>query len=271
MRLPKWFISISVLATIGVAVGWLWIGDESVSGTPPAPPESEAAPAAAPVQDQIPPPSVPDLLQARAPHPVREPPPTAAQIANPAPTVYPPQISAPSTAAEGVHSETQAPDLGSSPKQAQPSPTETQVPTTALIHRKRALQTGAPARDPPQPPHSLQTLVDERRDQFRRQNDARLDAYRGPGQQMPPWFAPYDDAVERYRDARRSQHRRQRDFRRQRHASWMDAVCPWSKPRREWSARRSYQRQMEQLNRRAYRDAYGYRPSYGFARPGGWR
>jgi hypothetical protein len=119
-------------------------------------------------------------------------------------------------------------------------------------------------------PYGLQALVDERRDLLRKRRSARLDSYGSPSRYMPPWFAAYDDSVERYRDARRSMYRRQRDLGRQRHGSWMDAICPWSKPQRTWSAQRSYLRQMEQLDLQEHRNAFMNWPPPGFTGPAGW-
>jgi len=273
MRLPKWFVSISVLATIGVAVGWLWDSDEIASGVAVDSPESAAAPTVAPVQDQISPPAnalpAPDLLQTRptALPSAPEPTPTAAKVVVPAPAASPPQVPALPTAEARAQPRNYTLDLGSNPEPAAPSPAETPAPPTAVTDQEGAARAGAPAVTPPLRPQSLQTLVDERRDQLRRQSDA----YRGPRRQIPPWFARYNDEAERYQDARRSQYRRQRDLGRQRHARWTDAICPWTKPRRDRSARHSYQRQMEQLNRRAYREAYRYQSPYGYPGPGGWR
>lgn len=276
MRLPKWFVSISVLASIGIAVGWLWAGDKIGADVTSGSPETTAEPAVAPVQYQAPTPyavdPAPDLSQAQttAPPAVSGPPPVAVQIESPVQTANPPQIPAPSAPA-GIQSQTATPGPGSPPEQAAEPPLEVFAPLAAIPEPAQTAQAEAPIVNPLVPPYRLQTLVDERRDQLRRQRDARLDAYRGPRRHMPPWFAAYDDSVERYRDARRSRFRRQRDLGRQRHTSWMDAVCPWSKPRRDRSARRSYQRQMEQLDRRTYRDAFIDRPMYGFSEPGGWR
>lgn len=120
---------------------------------------------------------------------------------------------------------------------------------------------------PPLPPRSLQTLVDERRDQLRAERNAWLDAYM-PGA-MPPWFADYNAEVERYRDAQRALWRQRRDYDRLRHESWMDAICPWSKPQRDWSKQRSFETQMRQLDRREAREAYRYAP-HGFGAPPRW-
>jgi hypothetical protein len=111
---------------------------------------------------------------------------------------------------------------------------------------------------PVPPPRSLQTLVDERRDLLRQRRNAMFDAYSGRGAYMPSWMAAYDDAVERYRDAMRLTYRQRRDYNMARHESWMDAMCPWSKPQRDWSRQRSVRMQMEQLDRRAARDAWWY-------------
>lgn len=109
---------------------------------------------------------------------------------------------------------------------------------------------------PPAPPPSPQTLVDERRHLLRQRREAMFDAYGARYGYMPPWRSPYDDHMERYRDAMRLAYRRQRDASRGQHNGWLDAMCPWSKPQRNWSAQRSYLMQMEQLNRREAWDAY---------------
>ena len=126
----------------------------------------------------------------------------------------------------------------------------------------------APFLAPPMPPRSLQTLVDERRDQLRAGRNAWLDAYM-PGA-MPPWFADYNAGVERYRDAMRSLWRQRRDYDQARHNSWMGAICPWSKPQRDWSRQRSFETQMRQLDRREAREVYRFIPRYGFGAPPRW-
>ena len=136
------------------------------------------------------------------------------------------------------------------------APAETAEPEVAP--EEQGTGDGAPVVLPVLPPRSLQTLVDERRDLLRQRRNATLDAYSGRGASMPPWMAAYDDAVERYRDAMRLSYRQRRDYNMARHDRWMDAMCPWSKPQRDWSRQRSVRMQMEQLDRRAARDAWWY-------------
>ena len=123
---------------------------------------------------------------------------------------------------------------------------------------------------PAMPPRSQQTLVDEQRDLLRKRRNAMFDAYSGRGAYMPPEIAAYNDAVEHQRDALRRSYRQQRDQSMQRHDRWMDAICPWSKPQRNRSRQRSYQMQMEQLERQAARDAWLYGRPYVTTGPTPW-
>lgn len=129
-------------------------------------------------------------------------------------------------------------------------------------------QTDASFFSPPLPPRSLQSLVDERRDQLRAERSAALGADT-PGA-MPPWFADYNAGVARYRDAMRSFWRQRRDYDQLRHDSWMDAICPWSKPQRDWSRQRSFATQMRQLDRREAMEAYRFAPPSRFGAPPRW-
>ena len=120
---------------------------------------------------------------------------------------------------------------------------------------------------PAAPPPSLQTLVDERRDQLRERREAWLDAISGRYAYMSPWMAHYDRNMELYQDAMRQLHRRQRDYSQLYRDAWMDALHPWSRPQRNWSRIRSYLMQMEQLDRQEARDAWLEAHPYAFARP----
>jgi hypothetical protein len=105
-----------------------------------------------------------------------------------------------------------------------------------------------------EPPASLQTLVDERRDALRRRRNARLDAYSG---RYGPWsdgYAAYDAAIERHHDALRRLHRQERDAVRLHHDAMLDAIVPWSRPHRDWVRQRSFLRQMDQLDWQELRD-----------------
>ena len=117
------------------------------------------------------------------------------------------------------------------------------------------------------PPRSLQTLVDERRDLQRERRNTLFDAYSGRHVWMPMGLAAYDQAMDRYHDALRRFQREQRDAAQLQHDAWMDAMCPWSTPQRDWSRQRSFLRQMEQLDRQAWRGAYLYGAPFALAGP----
>ena len=119
-------------------------------------------------------------------------------------------------------------------------------------------------------PRTLQTLVDERRDQLRERREAQFDAMSGRYAYMSPWLVNYDRRMELYQDAMRQLHRRQRDYARLHHDAWLDAMHPWSKPQRDWSRMRSYLTQMDQLDRQEARDAWLATRSYAFAGPIPW-
>jgi hypothetical protein len=123
---------------------------------------------------------------------------------------------------------------------------------------------------PAAPPPSLQTLVDERRDQLRARREALFDAIGTRYAYMSPWMVTYDRTMDAYQGAMRQLHRRQRDYARLHHDAWMDAMSPWSKPQRDWSRMRSYLTQMEQLDRQEARDAWLAPRSYAFAGPVPW-
>jgi hypothetical protein len=157
---------------------------------------------------------------------------------------------------------------------------DTPAPTTAAqpAEKSQPAASGEEKQDsatvpiavPASPPPSLQTLVDERRDQLRARREAMFDAYSGRYGYMPPWLAQYDAAMDQYRDAMRRLYRQQRDYSRMRHNSWMDAMCPWSRAQRDWSEQRSYLTQMDQLDRQQYWDSYLYRRPFGAFGPIPW-
>jgi hypothetical protein len=123
---------------------------------------------------------------------------------------------------------------------------------------------------PVAPPPSLQTLVDERRDQLRARREALFDAIGARYAYLSPWMATYDRTMDAYQEAMRQLHRRQRDYAQLHHDTWMDAMSPWSKPQRDWSRMRSYLTQMEHLDRQEARDAWLTTRSYAFAGPIPW-
>jgi hypothetical protein len=109
---------------------------------------------------------------------------------------------------------------------------------------------------PAAPPPSLQTLVDERRDQIRMRREAMFDAMTGRYAYLPPWQADYDRTMDGYRDAMRALYRQQRDYSQARHDALFDAMCPWHKPMRDSSRVRNYLIQMDQLDRREAFDSW---------------
>lgn len=123
---------------------------------------------------------------------------------------------------------------------------------------------------PVAPPPSLQTLVDERRDQLRARREALFDTIGARYAYMSPWMVTYDRTMDAYQEALRQLHRRQRDYARLHHDAWMDAMSPWSKPKRDWSRMRNYLTQMDQLDRQEARDAWLATRSYAFAGPVPW-
>jgi hypothetical protein len=123
---------------------------------------------------------------------------------------------------------------------------------------------------PPAPPPSLQTLVDERRDQLRARREALFDAIGTRYAYMSPGMMTYDRTMDAYQKAMRELYRRQRDYSQLRHNAWMDAMSPWSRPQRDWSRMHSYLTQMEQLDRQEAHDAWFATPSYAFAGPAPW-
>jgi hypothetical protein len=120
------------------------------------------------------------------------------------------------------------------------------------------------------PPRSLQTLADERRDLQRERRNALFDGYSVRHVWMPMGFAAQGQGRDRHEDRLRRFHREQRDAVLLQHDAWMDAMCPWSTPQRDWSRQRSFLRQMEQLDRQAWRDAYLYGAPFALAGPYPW-
>jgi hypothetical protein len=140
----------------------------------------------------------------------------------------------------------------------------------ANVAEKRLGQALPQLLPPIAPPPSLQTLVDERRDQLRERREAQLDAISGRYAYMSPWLVSYDRNMELYQDAMRQLHRQRRDHSQLHHDAWMDAMHPWSRPQRNWSRIRSYLTQMEQLDRQEARDAWLATRGYAFAGPIPW-
>lgn len=122
----------------------------------------------------------------------------------------------------------------------------------------------------PSPQPTPQALVEQRRDLLRKGRAAMLERYGHPGPHVPPWHAPYNAGVERYRNERRQRNRQRRDQDRLRRNGWLDAICPWSKPQRDRSRERRLLMQMEQLDRQEYRGAFRDRTPRGYPSPIEW-
>ena len=107
---------------------------------------------------------------------------------------------------------------------------------------------------PPAPPRSLQSLVDERREELQKRRRARFDLYSGRHLYLPPGMLGHDPMMDRYREVIREAQRQQRDYARLNRDAWMSLLAPWSKPHRDWAEARHYAIQMEQLNWEELRD-----------------
>jgi hypothetical protein len=185
-----------------------------------------------------------------------EPAPVSTQVSAAEPAPVPAGTASVPAETASVPAETAAAPAETAAAPADDATAPTETVESEIAPGEQATGAGAPVVLPVPPPRSLQTLVDERRDLLRQRRNAMFDTYSGRGAYMPSWITAYDDAVERYRDARRLTYRQRRDYNMARHDSWMDAMCPWSKPQRDWSRQRSIRMQMEQLDRRAARDAW---------------
>lgn len=139
-----------------------------------------------------------------------------------------------------------------------PSPARMEQRETPSLHLE-SVQPGIPK---PQPPQAVPEPLGGRyadRPAFGRQS-----------WYMPRWYPTPDITGGHNRDARRSPYRQQRDYYGQRDGNWLDTFCPWPKSRRNRSARRGYERQIEPLDRRGYRDTYMSPPPFGYPSPAGW-
>ena len=170
------------------------------------------------------------------------------------------------TLAEGEGEGVQAQPAGAAPEPASQAAVETPA---AVAAEEAPAEEVAPSEGeqvqptaaaamlvPAAPPPSLQTLVDERRDQIRMRREAMFDAMTGRFAYLPPWLADYDRTMDGYRDAMRALYRQQRDYSQARHDALFDAMCPWHKPMRDSSRVRNYLIQMDQLDRREAFDSW---------------
>lgn len=103
-------------------------------------------------------------------------------------------------------------------------------------------------------PRSLQSMVDERRDELNRRREARFEAFSGRRLFQPPWMSARDDMLDGYRDAARAAHRQYRDALRFNSDLMRSTYSPWSRAFHDRAEMRSYVTQMEQLDRQELYD-----------------
>ena len=120
---------------------------------------------------------------------------------------------------------------------------------------------------PPAPPRSLQSLVDERREDLQKRRRARFDLYTRRHLFMPPWLIARDGVMDRYRDVIREVHRQQRDYAQLHRDARMAYMSPWSKPFHDWAEARHYATQMEQLDWEELRDDLMVGPPFAYSGP----
>ena len=112
------------------------------------------------------------------------------------------------------------------------------------------------------PPRSLQTLVDERRDQLRRRRDDYFDAMSGRRLFQPGWMAAREAMSDAYRDSMRTAHRQQRDAMRLHQDAMRNIYAPWSRTYRDAAEIRHFVSQMEQLDRQELYDGARFTGAY---------
>jgi hypothetical protein len=254
MWLAKWFLP-ALFIGLGVAVwAWLAAGDVAAPGVAQSPPEKAAILGPVPARDRVQAPEWARVIQlprasgANTPQTVAACPPIPAPdyrfAPRPTPQRSPPQ--APESIA------IRAPSLGRAAASTQagaPPPIEPEPPT-GPPRWLEAVKSDTQQTQPPVPSFGQRAMGEEPRYLPPEHRTNTLGAYGGPPPYMPPWFAPYDYNLERYRDARQSHFRQQRNFHRRRATGWMDDICPWTKPRRSTrSAQRRNPWQMEPPNR----------------------
>ncbi len=115
----------------------------------------------------------------------------------------------------------------------------------------------------PLPPRSLQSLVDERRDQLRRRRERYYEAFSGRHFLQPPWMFVHDQRMDVYRDRMREAHRHYRDAMRFHHDVYRSLYMPWSQSFHDWAEARHYALQMEQLDREELWDDMRFGQVYG--------
>jgi len=115
----------------------------------------------------------------------------------------------------------------------------------------------------PRPPRSLQSLVDERRAQFRQRRERYFDAFSGRHFLQPPWMIVHDEMMDTYRDRMREAHRQYRDASRLQHDAYRSLYMPWSQAFHDSAEARFFALQMEQLDREEVFDNMRFGQVYG--------
>ncbi len=120
------------------------------------------------------------------------------------------------------------------------------------------------------PPRSLQSIVDERRDTLRLRRERLFDAVTGRQFYRPPWLVAEEAVRDDYRDAMRRLYRRHRDHMKLFHDARRDLFMPWSRGLREQAEAYSFLTQMSQLDRQEYFDNFLFTRPFGIHGPGGY-
>lgn len=114
-----------------------------------------------------------------------------------------------------------------------------------------------------QPPKTLQSLVDERRDALQRRREQYFDMISERHFFMPPWLAIEEKMSDDYRDQMRALYREHRDATRFFHDTYRGYHSPWSRGFRDWVETRNYVRQMADLDRQEFLDSFAFVPPIG--------
>ncbi len=121
----------------------------------------------------------------------------------------------------------------------------------------------------PRPPRSLQSLVEERRDQPRQRRERYFDAFSGRHFRYPPWMIAQDEMMDAYRDSMREAYRQYRDASGLHHRAYRSLYMPWSRAFHDWAETRQYALQMDQRDREEVFDSIRFGQVYGPAGPFG--
>ncbi|HHH39651.1 MAG TPA: hypothetical protein ENK50_08765 [Sedimenticola sp.] len=120
----------------------------------------------------------------------------------------------------------------------------------------------APAATPVQPvtPSSIESLIEQRRDQLRRERKRRLDLLTGRRWRQPPWENAWEDWMDQREDALQALIRARRDAMEARQDAWGRWAHPWTQWRRDWNKARRNAWELDRLNREEYYQRRFYGP-----------